>query len=179
MNTTITIEDLERLANELEANETAQRERLLRLICAEARILAAREPELFRRMPTEYADVDGHWDNSYPPKQKYKNRTGPRVIVVSEGVTDDIATSAGFYYSWKRVTTDLGLYVARDGSIYGADETGTGRLGQFAAHPGDCDVECTVGWSLRDRNELSLGELSEVESHLRKLAFPLSQAVAS
>jgi hypothetical protein len=176
---TITIEDLERLASELEANETAQRERLLRLICAEARILAAREPHLFERMPTEYGDEAGHWDNSFPPKKEYRCRTGPRLLEVRDNTTDDVATSSGFYYSWKRVTTDLGLYVARDGSIYGADETGTGRLGQFAARPGDCDVECTIEWSQRDRNDLTLDELREVESHLRALAFPLSQAAAS
>lgn len=175
----ITIEGLEKLATELESDEAQQRERLKRLICAYARILAVREPHLFERRATERADEDGHWDNSFPPKIKFKNRTGPRLILVDGYEWDDIATSGGFYHEWKRITTNPGLYVARDGSIYGADETGTGRLGQFAAHPGDCNVECTIEWTKRNRDSLAVSDLAEVEAHLRKLAFPLSHAAAS
>lgn len=174
---TITIEDLERMATELEANEAQQRARLDRLIRSYARILAVREPHLFERRATEHGDVAGHWDNSFPPKQEFRARTGPRLLRVEGYDTEDVATSGGFYYSWRRVTTDGGLYVSKMGELYEANETGTGRFGAFAAHPGDCDVECEVAWS--PKREVSLKQLVAVESCLRELAFPLSQAAAS
>ncbi len=173
----ITIEDLERMATELETDESAQRARLDRLIRSYARILAVREPHLFERKATEHGDVAGHWDSSYPPKQEFRARTGPRLLRVEAWDTEDVATSGGFYYSWRRVTTDGGLYVTKMGELYEADETGTGRLGQFAAHPGDCDVECVIEWS--GKHDVSIEQLRAAEEHLRRLAFPLSQAAAS
>jgi hypothetical protein len=94
--------------------------------------------------------------------------------LVVQNSTTDIATESGYYYAWRRVTEDPGLYVSRDGTIYGCDEHGTGRLGQFAAHPGDCDVECELDWSPRDADELSTEDLATVEQHMRALAFPAS-----
>lgn len=173
----ITIESLEQLATELEATEAAQRAKLDRLIRAYARILAAREPHLFERKSTEHGDEAGHWDNSFPPHQEFRAHTGPRLLRVEAWDTEDVATSSGFYHSWRRVTTDGGLYVSKMGELYEADETGTGRVGQFAAHPGDCDVECTIEW-LR-KHDVSLEQIATVELHLRALAFPLSQAAAS
>jgi hypothetical protein len=173
----ITPEDLERMATELEADEAAQRARLDRLIRAYARILAVREPHLFVRKATEHGDEAGHWDNSFPPKQEFRAKTGPSLLRVEGWDTEDVATSGGFYYSWRRVTTDGGLYVSKMGELYEADETGTGRFGQFAAHPGDCNVECTIEWSRK--HDVSLEQLATAEEHLRKLAFPLSQAIAS
>lgn len=77
------------------------------------------------------------------------------------------------------MTVDVGLYVDRSGRIYGANETGTGRVGQFAAYPGDCDVDCSISWAPRDLDELSTEELSEVEQKLRALAFPLVATAAA
>lgn len=168
----ITIDQVEELATKLEADDAAQREKAARLIRAYCRILWLREPQRFQRRPTERRDEDGHWDNSYPPKQELRNFTGARLIKVRGWDYDDIATSSGFYYTWKRVTKDHGLYFDRFGRAYGADETGTGRLGQYAAHPGDCDVECEIAWSQRD--ELETAELIAAEQALRALAFPAS-----
>lgn len=174
MDAQITIEQLEALATRLETDDAAKREKLMRMIRAYCRILAQREPKLWGRMPTEHADCDGHWDNSYPPAQKYKNHSGPRLIEVVDHRTNDIATSGGFYYDWKRVTEQPGLYVSRDGRIFGCQETGTGRVGRFAAHPGDCDVSCTLEWSPRDVDEITTVEIETVEAHLRGIAFPAS-----
>jgi hypothetical protein len=175
----ITIESLETLATELEKDQAAQRARLIRMIRAEARILAAREPDKFPRRATEYADEDGHYDNSYPPKQVYRARTGPRLVILDSCDYEDNATEGGFYHAWERVTLDPGIYVSRDGRIYGCEMTGTGRVGQFAAHPGDCDVDVTLEYSLRDEDEIPLEQLASAEETLRSLAFPLTQAVAS
>lgn len=175
--TTITIEDVEALASALEADEAAERAKLERLIRAEARILAVREPGLFEAQALEYADEDGHWDNSYPPGQSYRVYTGPRLIEVREPETVDVATSPGYYHTWRRVTEDPGLYVDREGRIWGCDESGTGRIGSFAAHPGNCDVEVTLEWERR--HDVSVEELREVERHLRQLAFPLTQGAAA
>lgn len=174
MNTAITIEDVEALALSLEGEEREKRVRLERLIRAYARIIHAREPERFARHATEYGDEAGHFDNSFPPKQVYRAHNGPRLIQLRDCSTEDLPTSGGFYHEWRRVTTDPGLYVAPNGAIWGATETGTGRVGRFAAHPGDCGVEVEISYDLRD--DLSLAELEEVEEALRKLAFPMSQA---
>lgn len=174
---TITIEALEQLAIELEATEAEQRAKLDRMIRAYARILAAREPHLFERKATERGDVAGHYDNSFPPKQVFRAKTGPRLLRVDAWETEDVATSGGYYYSWRRVTTDGGVYVSKMGELYEADETGTGQLGQFAAHPGDCNVECAIEWSRK--HDVTLEQLTLAEEHLRKLAFPLSQSQAS
>jgi hypothetical protein len=95
---TITVEDVEALATRLESGQAARREKLLRLIRAHARILAVREPETFTRRAIEYSDEDGHWDNSYPPKKKYKDRSGPRTLKIREYTWEEIATSSGFYF---------------------------------------------------------------------------------
>lgn len=79
---TITIEALEQLANSMEGDEAESRARLIRLIEAYARILAVREPKRFKKMPLEYRDEDGHWDNSFPPAQEYCNHAGPRLIAI-------------------------------------------------------------------------------------------------
>lgn len=173
----ITIESLETLATELEHDAEQQTARLKRLITAYARIVWQREPHLFARKATERGDEAGHFDNSFPPAQKFRAKTGPRLVRVEAWETEDVATSGGYYYSWKRVTTDGGVYVDRMGQIYEANETGTGRLGQFAAHPGNCDVECEIEWSRNDN--VTLAQLTAAEAHMRALAFPLSQAAAS
>jgi hypothetical protein len=173
----ITIEALESLVANLETEESARREKLERLIRAYARIVALREPEHFPRRALHLGDEAGHWDNSYPPNQVYSDRSGPRLVKVRSSSEEDIATEGGFYYAWRRVSTDPGLYVSRTGQIYGCAETGTGRVGQFAAHPGDCEVDCEVDWSVRD--EITLADLEEVEQHMRALAFPLATAAVA
>lgn len=173
---TITLESLERLAADLEFGEEQRRERLLRLTAAYARILAVRQPELFDRRAVEYSDEDGYWDNSYPPKQQYKDRTGPRLIKVSSADWQQVATSEGFDYSWRATASELGLYVARDGEIWGGEYSGEGAFGRFAAHPGDHNVQLSIDWSPRDLDEVSTADLVMVEETLRDLAFPLVAA---
>lgn len=170
----ITIEEVEALAVTLETANAEARGKLLRLIRAEARILMARDPDKFPRCACYYGDEDGHFDGSYPPKQEYRDLTGPRLLAVRKARHDDIATEDGFYHDWRRVTEDPGLYVARDGRVWGRTDEGTGHFGQFAAHPGDCRVEVTISWDPRDESDLSLEDLRAVESALRALAFPLS-----
>lgn len=175
----ITIEEIEALVSRMEQEEEARRAKLIRLISAEARIIALREPEHFGKpRATERSDEDGHWDNSFPPEILCKNRTGPRLITVEQHVTDDIATSSGFYHDWKRVTTDPGLFIGRKGELYGLQETGTGSFGQFAAHPGNCDVQCDLDWQILSADEVSTERLEAAEEQLRALAFPLSHADA-
>lgn len=174
---TTTIESLEALATELEQDAEQQRARLKRLIAAYARILWAREPHQFRRRYTEHGDAAGRCNDSYPPNQEFRNQTGPRLVQVEDYNLEDVPTSTGFYHSWKRVTIDGGVYVDRMGQIYEANEMGTGRFGAFAAHPGDCSVECEIEWSLK--SDVTLEQLQTAEQKMRELAFPLSQAAAS
>lgn len=174
--TSITIETLELLATEIEADETAQRSRLARLCAAYVRILAAREPATFTRPATHYGDEAGHYDTSFPPDLEYSEHTGPRSILIVDSETDDVATSSGFYYSWRRVTTCGALTIGIDGKWYRSDETGTGRLGQFAAHPGHCDVDVTLEWSRESIDDVTTEELELAETKLRELAFPLVAA---
>lgn len=175
----ITVETLEALANELHAEGEAARAKLVRLVRAYARILAAREPERFTPRAMEYADEDGHYDNTFPPDQVYRCYTGPTLLKVRGAKTRDVATEGGFYHEWKRVTEAAGLYAAPDGGIWGCDHTGTGRVGQFAAHPGDCGVLVELTWERRSDASVSLAELLELEESLRELAFPLSAEVAA
>jgi hypothetical protein len=170
---TVTLEHLEALASAVESTENATRTKMLRMVASYARILGVKNPKRFKHRATIHADVDGHFDNSFPPAQSYKACTGPALISIRAYRTEDHATTGGYYHSWQRVTVDVGLYVDRSGRIYGANETGTGRVGQFAAYPGDCDVDCSISWAPRDLDELSTEELSEVEQKLRALAFPL------
>lgn len=174
--TTFTVEALEHLATELEGREQEQRQRLSRLCAAYVRIIAARAPEKFTPRATHHGDEAGHWDTSYPPKQEYSATTGPALIQVEERETEDVATEGGFYYPWRRVTTYGGLYVDMHGRWWRSDETGTGRYGQFAAHPGDCDVDCEIDWSTVDADDVTLAELGHAEAKLRKIAFPLATA---
>lgn len=176
--TTITIEQLEALAAQIEADQAKEVERLHRLVAVYARILAAREPGKFAAKPLERSDEDGHWDNSFPPKVKYKDFTGPRLLRLRGRETDDVSTSGGFYYHWRRVTTDGGLYVDRHGQLWRSEETGTGKVGQFAAYPGDCDVMCTIEYERAD-DDVTVEELRAAEEKMRGLAFPLAAAVTA
>lgn len=171
--TTVTIDDLEALASQMETDVGAERARLHRLITAYARIIAAREPDRYETMPLEYSDVDGHWDNSFPPRTEYKDYRGPRLIEVCDTATTDIATSGGFYHAWRRETTDRGLYVGANGVLYGCEETGTGEVGQFAAHPGDTGVMCSLEWGPLTEDDIPTERMVAAEAQLRDLAFPL------
>ena len=133
-----------------------------------------RPPEKFPRKPLERSDEDGHWDNSSPPSIELKNRTGPKLFKVSAWATSDIATESGFYHSWKRVTVDPGLYIARDGSLWGCEETGTGSVGQYAAYPGDCGVDCKLEWA--ELEEVTTEQLREALEAISSVAFPLATA---
>lgn len=163
----ITIEDLERLAHEAIDEQIQESNRLRRLIRAYSKLIWAHDPDLFVARALEYGDEAGHYDNSYPPKQEYRDRRGPRLIKIRSWDTKDLPTSTGFYYHWRRVTEDPGLYVDAEGDIYGCEETGTGELGSFAAHPGDCNVSCALEWS--ERHDLTLDDVREVEKALRAI----------
>lgn len=178
MSTEISIEDIEAIVAKMEADESARRAKLTRLIAAEARILALREPARFPRRATELSDEDGHWDNSYPPKLCYKNRTGPRLLKIEDNATEDIATSSGFAHDWKRVTTRLGLWIGTRGELYGCEETGTGKFGNFAAHPGDYNVEVTLEWVILAEDDVTTAQLESAEAQLRARAFPASANAA-
>ena len=160
-NATITIEQLEELANQIETEEQEERTRLRRLIRAYARIIAIREPDQFKRRALEHSDEDGHWDNSYPPKIKYKDKNGPALISVRYGDYDQVATEGGFYHTWRAVDSDPGVYVGRDGAIWGRSHEGEGNFGQFAAYPGECGVCVKLEWDTRSDSETPLDDLRE------------------
>jgi hypothetical protein len=174
MTNEITIESLEALASKLEQETATHAAKLERIIRAFARIIHAREPRKFARQPCGWGDEAGCSDNSYPPEKEYRDYTGPRLLEIIEEDTEEVPTSDGFYYSYRVTGTDPGLYIAADGSIWGAMRTGTGRFGQFAAHPGHCDVEVSIEYD--QRRDVSTEELETAEKHLRKLAFPLIEA---
>lgn len=175
----ITIESLESLATELEHAEMLQRDRLLRMCRAYVRILAIREPGAFSRRACHYGDEAGHCDNSFPPDKEYSDHSGPRSIKICERTTEDIATSGGFYHSWRRVTTYGGLAVGRAGTWYRSDEHGTGEVGQYAAHPGNHNVDVDITWEAVQPGDLATAELVAAERTLRDLTFPLTAARAA
>jgi hypothetical protein len=179
MKTELTLEALEALAAQLEANEQERREKLLRMIRAYVRILAVREPQRFRPAHTVYADEDGHYDNSYPPNQKWKRRTGPKGIILRDCETGSRATSSGFYHDLEYFTVAEEILIDADGDFHLGELTGTGRYGQFAAHPGECDVDCTLEFRTVGDGAIGTPELEDAEAHLRGLAFPLAAAVAA
>jgi hypothetical protein len=147
MKTPITIEQLEALATQIENDNDTEHARLSRLCRAMVRILAARQPELFTRHATSVTDEAGHWDNSYPPNsERHYGRGAPRLLMIRDNETSDVPTSSGYYHDWRRQTDELGLWIARDGTWYGCDETGTGAVGPYAAHPGDCQRDITLDW---------------------------------
>lgn len=172
----MTIEMLENLANEIETEENLERARLARLIRAYARIASKADPQTFPARAIERSDEDGHWDNSFPPDIELKNHCGPRAICIFVHNVTDIATSSGYYHSWRRETEYVGLYVRIDGALLGCTETGTGSVGQYAAHPGDHGVECTLEYEARDLEDIELEDLQAAEASLREIAFPLIAA---
>lgn len=173
---TITIEQIEALADKLQHEDGDRRAKLLRMIRAYVRILAIREPAKFTRRATIYADEDGHYDNSYPPKQEWKKRTGPKSITFRQITWETRSTTGGFYYDYDCYTTVVGLCIDKDGDWYAGTLEGTGQYGQFAAHPGECSVECTIEWDEFNPIDLTTEEISDAEQHLRVLAFPASAA---
>jgi len=173
----ITIEQLEALAAQAENDNAAEYGRLLRLCRVMVRILAARQPAVFLSRASSITDESGHFDNSYPPKAEHHyEHAVPRMIQVRAYESEDVPTSGGFYYSWRRQTSDLGCYISKGGTFYGCNATGTGRLGRYAAHPGDCDRDITLDWS---RIEPTLDDLREAVETLRgKMAEFLGGAAA-
>lgn len=161
----LTIEALEQLSREVEATDAAEHTRLLRICNAMGRILARRQPDVWDPTATSITDVAGHFDNSYPPREERHGR-GPSVVVIRARETEDVPTEGGFYHAWRRQTTDGGCYLGRDGLWYRADEAGTGRVGQFAAHPGDCDRDINIAW---ETTTPTLDDLQQAEPALREL----------
>lgn len=167
---------LESLANSICEDATTEKENLARMIRAYCRILHASQPTAFRRHATVYSDEDGHWDNSFPPKIVYKQHTSPLLIEILDSSENSKATSGGFYHSMEYFTEDPGLYVGTGGEFYGATITGTGDFGQFAAHPGECNVDCTIKWATLDLDDITTDRLQKAEKELRDLAFPAINA---
>jgi hypothetical protein len=178
-NSTITIADVEALADQLETDEAARRATSLRLLRACARIVAIRTPETFSREPVEYADVAGHSDNSFPSGQEYRDYSGPSVLEIATPTWNELATESGYYYRWRAVTCERGLFVGRDGSLWGVDVSGTGSFAPFAATPGDRDVEISLSFHRLDLADVSTDEILLAEKALRSLAFPLNAAKES
>lgn len=169
----ISISDLDSLAERLAAAQADRAKSLATLCASYVRLLRVAKPRLFQAMPTEYRDEDGHFDNSYPPKQRYRAHTGPRLLEIADAETEQIATSRGYYHTWKQVTTYGGLWVDIDGDWWRCTENGTGRVGQFAAHPGSCDVDVRLAWRKVPLRELEVDELELAEALLRRLATPV------
>jgi len=169
----ITIAELEALANEIVDEVEVRKNHLATMIRHYARILAVREPERFQRRAVEHSDEDGHWDNSFPPDIKFKDRSGPISMIIFSAEYDEIATSEGFCHDWRAATSDPGLYVTPRGELLGAHHDGGGSFGQFAAYPGECNVMVEIEYGPIDMDELSVETLEQAEEQLRELAFPL------
>lgn len=172
MATITNLESLEELAHAIVSSDAGRRELLRQMIRQYCRIMAVKSPEQFKRRALQYMDEPGHYDNSYPPEQQYADRNGPSLIRIEHGQWDEIASSGGFYYSWEAVTRTRGVYVDRHGDLYGADYSGIGAVGQFAAHPGDCGVDIHIEYSRLEEQEISTDQLREVEGELRTMAAP-------
>ena len=157
--TALTLDTLEELANGIVADGEARRERLRRMIHHYCRIIAAKEPERFRQRALRYGDEDGHWDNSYPPSMRYADHNGIRSIKIEGGDWTEVATESGFYYHWEAVTSNRGIYADRHGDLYGADYSGVGAVGQYAAHPGNCGVDIRIEYDRLDDDEISTTRL--------------------
>lgn len=112
----ITIETLESIATEFVASAIEQRGRLVRFCVAYARMLGARQPELFKRRATAcVSGTDGH--GSYPPSEEYQDCTGPATIKLAEWDTAEVATSPGFYHTFRRTTEYRGLRLAQSTEV--------------------------------------------------------------
>jgi hypothetical protein len=172
----LTLEQLEDVANSVGQESSQQREHLLRMIQSYVRIIAARGIETFRPLPLFYGDADGYWDNSFPPKQTYKEHTGPETVVVQNVDFQSRATSSGFYHDLKYFTVSPGYYVDADGQFWRGTLEGTGRYGQFAAYPGEADVACAISYQEVADHEVPTPVLIAAERKLRQLAFPLAAA---
>jgi len=170
---------VEMLAAKICEEQATAKGGLCRLIRAEAKIINARDPEQFKRKPLHHGDEEGCWDNTYPPKQTYSDYSGPRLKRIYSRVTEDTATEGGFYYRWRRTTTDGGLLVSPAGELYTSDETGTGQFGQFAAHPGNCGVSCAIEYNSIGPEPFDLHILIQAEKELRAIAFPAKTTTAS
>ena len=175
---TITLEQVEQLAQRLASQQEDERHRFLRLIAAEARIVAIRDPARFKRAPREYGDEDGYWDTSYPPDQRYKDHSGPRLLPVHEVTTEYVATTAGGYYDARVTTTDGGLYIAEDGTLWECEAVGTATWGPFAAYPGWCNVRVELDYLPVEPEDVPLQRLADAEKALRAIAFPRATALA-
>jgi hypothetical protein len=146
MNALLTLEALEALAAQVETDSKAERARLLRLCAAMVRILAVRQPGVFRRGTTRITS-ESTSDSSYPPELEYtRGHSAPRVLRIRDAATTDVPLESGFYHPWERDTEEAGCYVSDRGHWYGRIETGTGHYAAFAAYPGDTGVDVRVEW---------------------------------
>lgn len=164
--TDLTPAALNALADRLDAEAAEVRARKLELIRSYLRVLARVAKAAFKRLYCAERSVsDGN--GSYPPSVVPHDRTGPRVITIRDAEYSRIPESAGFYYTWKAGTEDGGLHVDASGTFYRGACRGSGRFGQFPAHPGDTDVVVDWTWRVVSTSELDDDEIAEVELELR------------
>ena len=149
---TISIEDLEALAASIEGEEEARRQQLFRIIAAQTRILAAKAPERFPRVPLERRE-----------DAEASNQGGPQLLELLPHRCRDLPET-GDPSRWRRVTPDRGIYLTLRGELYGCTERGTVQLGQFA---GGREYDCELEWSRLEAPEIPTARLEEAEKRLR------------
>jgi hypothetical protein len=170
MTTQTTTDDLRRMLDEIEASDAADRDEAATLsaeIPVLARWLSRRVPTAWRRLATEITDEPGHWDSSYPPAEHIAARTRERLLLVREARTIERPTSSGFYYSYTIRTEASGLVVTRDGRLLSRTESGSGALGQYAAHPGTDSRD--IRREYRDLTAPTLDDLRDAAALLRAM----------
>ncbi|MBV8780181.1 MAG: hypothetical protein JO353_02180 [Phycisphaerae bacterium] len=175
MSDQISIEQVEALAHAINEEAASRRQKLARLISAEARILAGREPKIFAPRAIEFGDVPDS-DSSYPPDQEYRNHSGPRLIKFVDREIEHVPQSGDFYHAFKIVTTNGGLYVDMKGQFWISNMSGEGYFGQFPAYPGNRHVSATIEFDRISLDDIEIADLVEAEAKLRALAFPLATA---
>lgn len=89
---------------------------------------------------------DNDCNGSYPPAEQWVDHHGPALIRICKPRYSEDASEGGFYHDCTVGTDDCGLYVDREGVLYGADFSGTCHFGQFAAHPGTCSRDIAIEW---------------------------------
>jgi hypothetical protein len=120
-----------------------------------------------RRATTIVDDNDGN--GSYPPDEQWTDHSGPILFKIEGADYSTEATAGGFYHDCRAGTGSSGLYVSRDGTLYGANFTGTCRFGQFPAHPGICDRDIAVEWDVLPMEDISNDDYDAAIAALRKL----------
>lgn len=172
----VTLEALEELAKSLSADAAKENQHLSRLVRAYAEILALRQPRSFETMPAgerlmPQADEAGSWNPDLPPERRPYGIHGPALVTIRPYALEHAVTAGGYFLDWKVLPADLGLYVDREGAIWGCEARGHERLGLTSGYPGESEVQVELLW--QTFTDVTLEALREVEAGLRVLAGPL------